>query len=247
MATRLAGNLKRRDACSVFARVCAPCWIGLKTSLTWPQNASSQTRLTGLAQCLGGWWIARSHLTSQSRTKLVVPTAPEAGKTLRWDAWNDQITGPKGYVLEQVRHNYSDPIRVPTGKDSTKYRGLKLTCQAHPNRSAARMLMPDQSVAKNMQLPRSSPGENAKTKQDAVLMKLRKERGGTLRPSQAYSLARASVIIRPMWGKRRIPPCGVVIALKLAMLKGRIFSARYLRRFMMKNRRYSDMHIPAIL
>jgi hypothetical protein len=166
---------------------------------------------------------------------------------LRWDAWNDQITGPKGYVLEQVRHNYSDPIRVPTGKDSTKYRGLKLTCQAHPNRSAARMLMPDQSVAKNMQLPRSSPGENAKTKQDAVLMKLRKERGGTLRPSQAYSLARASVIIRPMWGKRRIPPCGVVIALKLAMLKGRIFSARYLRRFMMKNRRYSDMHIPAIL
>jgi hypothetical protein len=41
--------------------------------------------------------------------------------------------------------------------------------------------------------------------------------------------------------------CGVVIALKLVVLKGRIFSARYLRRFTMKNRRYSGMQILAIL
>ncbi len=45
-------------------------------------NASSGTPPMDLDQCLAGWWIARSHRISQSLTRLGVPTALGAGKTL---------------------------------------------------------------------------------------------------------------------------------------------------------------------
>ena len=50
-----------------------------------------------------------------------------------WDPENDQYVCPKSQSLKQFHRNYSDPNRGPDGKGVTKYRALKLTCQACPS------------------------------------------------------------------------------------------------------------------
>jgi len=51
-----------------------------------------------------------------------------------WDPEGDQYICPEGQLLKQFRRNYSDPSRGLTSAGRTKYRGLKLICQACPSK-----------------------------------------------------------------------------------------------------------------
>jgi hypothetical protein len=50
-------------------------------------------------------------------------------------AGHDQYICPEGQLLKQFRRNYSDPSRGPISTGRTKYRGLKLMCQACPSKA----------------------------------------------------------------------------------------------------------------
>ena len=53
-----------------------------------------------------------------------------------WDVENDQYNCSEGHALKQFRRNYSDPNRDLTGKDTARYRALKLTCQTCPSKAS---------------------------------------------------------------------------------------------------------------
>ncbi|WP_282021684.1 IS1182 family transposase [Ruegeria faecimaris] len=93
-----------------------------------------------------------------------------------WDAENDQYICPEGHALKQFRRNYSDPKRVPSGKETARYRALKQTCQTCPskakccpNTDARKITREEHEDAR--QLAR----DIAKTRQYKVSMKLRKK------------------------------------------------------------------------
>ena len=72
-----------------------------------------------------------------------IPVIDKASRTdgtwcredFEWDPGGDLYTCPEGQSLKQSRHNYSDPTRGPTRTGRTKYRGLKLICQACPSKA----------------------------------------------------------------------------------------------------------------
>lgn len=102
-----------------------------------------------------GWLVDR-------KIKPHIPVTDKAGRTdgtwsrtaFEWDADNNQYICPEGEALKQLRRNYSDPNRVPSGKSIAKYRGLKHTSRhallkpyAAPTWTSAR------SPEKNMKTP----------------------------------------------------------------------------------------------
>ena len=93
-----------------------------------------------------------------------------------WDAGNNQYIGPEGEALNQIRRNYSDPNRSPTGKGVAKYQALKHTCQVCPskmkccpNADARKITREEHEDARQV------ARDIAKTRQYDISMKLRKK------------------------------------------------------------------------
>jgi hypothetical protein len=72
-----------------------------------------------------------------------IPVSDKASRTdgtssredFEWDPKGDQYICPEGQSLKKLRRNYSDPNRGPSSTGRTKYRGLKLICQACPSKA----------------------------------------------------------------------------------------------------------------
>ncbi len=93
-----------------------------------------------------------------------------------WDAETDQYICPEGQELKQFRRNYSDPNRRPTGQGRTKYRALKLTCQACPSKAKCCPNADARSITREEhEDARQVARDIAKTKQYDISMKLRKK------------------------------------------------------------------------
>jgi len=93
-----------------------------------------------------------------------------------WDAENDQYICPEGHEPKQFRRNYSDPSRGPTGKGRTKYRALKLTCQACPSKAKFCPNADTRSITREEhEDARQVARDIARTRQYEVSMKLRKK------------------------------------------------------------------------
>ncbi|SMY09211.1 hypothetical protein LOM8899_03376 [Flavimaricola marinus] len=92
-----------------------------------------------------------------------------------WYAENDQYICPEGQAFKQFRRNYSDPNRGPTGQGRTKYRALKLTCQACPSRMQCCPNADARSITREEhEDARQVARDIAKTRQYAISMRLRK-------------------------------------------------------------------------
>ncbi|PTW47037.1 transposase [Rhodovulum kholense] len=93
-----------------------------------------------------------------------------------WDAENDQYICPEGHELKQVRRNYSDPTRGPTGKGTARYRALKEVCQACPSKA---MCCPNADARKitreEHEDARQVARQIARTDQYVISMKPRKK------------------------------------------------------------------------
>ncbi len=93
-----------------------------------------------------------------------------------WDPEGDQYTCPEGQSLQQSRRNYSDPSRGPTTTGRTKYRGLKLICQACPSKAKCCPNADARAITREEhEDARQVARDIAKTKQYAVSMRLRKK------------------------------------------------------------------------
>ncbi|UOA33624.1 hypothetical protein DSM110093_03459 (plasmid) [Sulfitobacter sp. DSM 110093] len=92
-----------------------------------------------------------------------------------WDVENDQYICPEGQTLKQFRRNYSDPNRGPSGQGRTKYRALKLTCQACPSKAKRCPNADARSITREEhEDSRQIARDIANTKQYDISMKLRK-------------------------------------------------------------------------
>lgn len=113
-----------------------------------------------------------------------IPVFDKSGRTdgtwsradFEWDTENDQYICPEGQELKQFRRNYSDPNRGPTGQGRTKYRALKLTCQACPSKAKCCPNADARSITREEhEDARQVARDIAKTKQYDISMKLRKK------------------------------------------------------------------------
>ena len=93
-----------------------------------------------------------------------------------WDPKGDKYICPEGQSLKQFRRNYSDPSRGPTSTGRTKYRGLKLICQACPSKANCCPNASSRTITREEhEDARQVACDIAKTKQYAVSMRLRKK------------------------------------------------------------------------
>jgi hypothetical protein len=93
-----------------------------------------------------------------------------------WDPEGDQYICPEGQLLKQFRRNYSDPDRGRKSTGRTKYRGLKLVCQACPSKANFCPNTDFRTLTREEhQDARQIARDIAKTKQHEVSMKLRKK------------------------------------------------------------------------
>jgi len=113
-----------------------------------------------------------------------IPVIDKASRTdgtwsredFEWDPEGDQYICPEGQLLKQFRRNYSDPSRGPTSTGRTKYRGLKLVCQACPSKANCCPKAEFRTITREEhEDARQVAHDIAKTKQYAVSMKLRKK------------------------------------------------------------------------
>ncbi|SDM11491.1 IS1182 family transposase [Aliiruegeria lutimaris] len=113
-----------------------------------------------------------------------IPVIDKAGRPdgtwtrtdFEWDAENDQYVCPEGHALKQLRRNYCDPNRGPTGKGVAKYRALKLTCQSCPSKARCCPNADFRSITREEhEDARQTARDLAKTDQYEIAMKLRKK------------------------------------------------------------------------
>ena len=113
-----------------------------------------------------------------------IPVIDKASRTdgtwsredFEWDPKDDQYICPEGQSLKQSRRNYSDPSRGPTTAGRTKYRGLKLICQACPSKALCSPNADTRTITREEhEDARQVARDIAKTKQYAVSMRLRKK------------------------------------------------------------------------
>ena len=113
-----------------------------------------------------------------------IPVIDKASRTdgtwsredFEWDPEGDHYICPEGAALKQFRRNYSDPSRGPTSTGRTKYRALKLTCQACPSKSKCCPNADARSITREEhEDARQVARDIAKTKQYAISMRLRKK------------------------------------------------------------------------
>ena len=110
-----------------------------------------------------------------------IPVFDKSGRTwsradFEWDVENDQYICSEGQTLKQFRRNYSDPNRGPSGQGRTKYRALKLNCQACPSKAKCCPNADARSITcEEHEDARQSARDIAKTKQYDISMKLRKK------------------------------------------------------------------------
>jgi hypothetical protein len=113
-----------------------------------------------------------------------IPVSDKASRTdgtssredFEWDPKGDQYICPEGQSLKKLRRNYSDPNRGPSSTGRTKYRGLKLICQACPSKAKCCPNAGSRTITREEhEDARQIARDIAKTKQYAVSMKLRKK------------------------------------------------------------------------
>lgn len=124
-----------------------------------------------------GWLVGRD-------IKPQIPVLDKAVRTdgtwsrtdVEWAPESNQYICPEGEPLKQIRCNYSDPNRKPTGKGVAKDPALKHTCQACPSKmKCSRNADARKITREEHEVARQVARDIAKTKQSVISRRLGKK------------------------------------------------------------------------